>query len=170
MTTMCSWKTLSQVKTFFFIFPIFFSTYSCASCHLSCLTCNGSSESQCITCRSGRFSYDGKCLNSCPDGYYGDKKRQECMACPTGCATCSNNGFCLTCKENWMKNKKNRCIASGSENCDECKWISMFFGIFILFYRIFYSYVLYSLSLSLKHTGFIKTRVSFFVYLHLIYV
>lgn len=107
-----------------FIFSL--STYSCASCHSSCLTCNGSSESQCITCRSGRFSHDGKCLNSCPDGYYGDKKRQECMACPTGCATCSNNGFCLTCKENWMKNKKNRCIASGSENCDECKWISMF--------------------------------------------
>lgn len=96
--------------------------YNCASCHLSCLTCNGSSESQCITCRSGRFSHDGKCLNSCPDGYYGDKKRQECMACPTGCATCSNNGFCLTCKENWTKNKKNRCIANGSETCDESEY------------------------------------------------
>lgn len=128
------------MKSFYIFFPI--STYSCASCHLSCLTCNGSSESQCITCRSGRFSHDGKCLNSCPDGYYGDKKRQECMACPTGCATCSNNGFCLTCKENWMKNKKNRCIASGSENCDECKWISMFRDIYFIFVSFLQLYIL----------------------------
>lgn len=89
---------------------------------MSCLTCNGSSESQCITCRSGRFAYEGKCMNSCPDGFFGDKKRQECMACPTGCATCTNNGFCLTCKDSWTKNKKNRCVANGSDNCDECKW------------------------------------------------
>lgn len=101
---------------------------SCATCHLSCLTCNGSSETQCITCRTGRFAFDGKCLNSCPDGYYGDKKRQECMPCPNGCATCTNNGFCLTCKEHWTKNKKNRCIVSGSEHCDECKF---FFFLFL---------------------------------------
>lgn len=94
---------------------------SCAACHSSCLTCNGSAESQCITCRAGRFAFEGKCLNSCPDGYYGDKKRQECMVCSTGCATCTSNGFCLTCKENWTKNKKNRCISNGSDNCDECK-------------------------------------------------
>lgn len=96
--------------------------YNCASCHSSCSTCNGSSESQCITCRSGRFAFDGKCLNSCPAGYYGDKKRQECVACPRGCATCSSNGFCLTCKDNWTKNKKGKCIANGSDNCDESEY------------------------------------------------
>uniref|UniRef100_A0A1B0AQK3 Furin-like cysteine-rich domain-containing protein n=1 Tax=Glossina palpalis gambiensis TaxID=67801 RepID=A0A1B0AQK3_9MUSC len=94
--------------------------HSCASCHSSCATCNGSAESQCITCRSGRFAHDGKCLNSCPDGFYADKKRQECIPCPTGCATCSSNGFCLTCQENWTRNKKGKCIITGSENCDEC--------------------------------------------------
>lgn len=98
---------------------------SCASCHPSCLTCNGSSETQCITCRTGRFSFEGKCLNNCPTGYYGDKKRQECMPCPTGCETCTNNGFCLTCKENWIANKKNRCILNGSDNCDECKYLDI---------------------------------------------
>ncbi|XP_053949686.1 furin-like protease 2 isoform X1 [Anastrepha ludens] len=96
--------------------------YNCASCHSSCATCNGSAESQCITCRSGRFALDGKCLNNCPDGYYADKKRQECVACPTGCATCSSNGFCLTCHENWTRNKKGKCIISGSENCDESEY------------------------------------------------
>ncbi|XP_037934689.1 furin-like protease 2 [Teleopsis dalmanni] len=96
--------------------------YNCASCHSSCATCNGSAESQCITCRSGRFAFDGKCLNSCPDGYYADKKRQECVSCPTGCATCSINGFCLTCRENWTRNKKGKCIITGSENCDESEY------------------------------------------------
>nr|XP_036218232.1 furin-like protease 2 [Bactrocera oleae] len=96
--------------------------YNCASCHPSCDTCNGSAESQCITCRSGRFAFDGKCLNNCPDGYYADKKRQECVACPTGCATCSSNGFCLTCRENWTRNKKSKCIITGSENCDESEY------------------------------------------------
>ncbi|XP_028894681.1 furin-like protease 2 [Zeugodacus cucurbitae] len=96
--------------------------YNCASCHSSCDTCNGSAESQCITCRSGRYAFDGKCLNNCPDGYYADKKRQECVACPTGCATCSSNGYCLTCNANWTRNKKGKCIITGSENCDESEY------------------------------------------------
>lgn len=53
--------------------------YSCADCHQSCATCNGSSESQCIQCKPNRFSFDGKCLNVCPDGHFGDKKRKECL-------------------------------------------------------------------------------------------
>lgn len=100
---------------------LFLLIFSCASCHSSCDTCNGSAESQCITCRSGRYALDGKCLNRCPDGYYADKKRQECVACPTGCATCTTNGFCLTCQQNWTLNKKGKCIITGSENCEECE-------------------------------------------------
>uniref|UniRef100_W4VRF9 furin n=1 Tax=Corethrella appendiculata TaxID=1370023 RepID=W4VRF9_9DIPT len=95
--------------------------YNCADCHSSCATCNGSSETQCISCRFSRFSYEGKCLNSCPDGYYGDKKRHECMACPLGCATCTSS-MCLTCKDNWTKNKKGKCIANGNNNCDESEF------------------------------------------------
>lgn len=119
-------------KFFILLFCFLFFSFSCASCHSSCLTCNGSSETQCITCRTGRFSYEGKCLNNCPIGYYGDKKRQECMPCPTGCETCTSNGFCLTCKENWIKNKKNRCILNGSDNCDECKYENTLLNIYIL--------------------------------------
>lgn len=79
-------------------------------------------------------------MNSCPDGYYGDKKRQECMPCPTGCETCTSNGFCLTCKENWIKNKKSRCIVKGSDNCDESKFSLTFFFIIklILYFILFF--------------------------------
>lgn len=97
--------------------------YSCANCHSSCASCNGSSESQCILCRVARFSLDGKCLTNCPDGYYGDKKRRECMACGVGCSTCSGD-TCLTCKAGWTKNKKGQCVTDGSNNCDECEFFS----------------------------------------------
>ncbi|CAO1381843.1 unnamed protein product [Diamesa hyperborea] len=95
--------------------------FNCANCHSSCASCNGSSESQCILCRSNRFSYEGKCLNTCPDGFFSDKKRKECMQCPVGCATCSGD-TCLTCKTDWMKNKKDKCVTNGSSNCDESEY------------------------------------------------
>ncbi|XP_058061771.1 furin-like protease 2 [Anopheles bellator] len=96
--------------------------YNCADCHPSCATCNGSSESQCILCRGGRFAHEGRCLNSCPDGYYGDKKRHECIGCPHGCATCSNGAVCLTCHDHWTMNRKGKCIANGNNNCDESEY------------------------------------------------
>ncbi|XP_041766317.1 furin-like protease 2 isoform X2 [Anopheles merus] len=96
--------------------------YNCADCHPSCATCNGSSESQCILCRAGRFAHEGRCLNACPDGYYGDKKRHECIACPHGCATCGNGAVCITCHDNWTMNRKGKCIANGNNNCDESEY------------------------------------------------
>lgn len=95
--------------------------FNCADCHSSCSSCNGSSETQCILCKPNRFSLEGKCLTSCPDGFYGDKKRKECLPCPTGCATCSSD-TCLTCKEDWVKNKKDKCVTKGSNNCDESEY------------------------------------------------
>lgn len=56
---------------------------SCADCHPSCASCNGSSESQCIQCKPNRFSLEGKCLTLCPDGFYSDKKRKECLPVST---------------------------------------------------------------------------------------
>lgn len=43
------------------------------------------------------------------------------MACPKGCGACTQNGLCSTCLPGWIKNKKGRCIAKGSDNCDECE-------------------------------------------------
>lgn len=43
------------------------------------------------------------------------------MSCPKGCGACSQNGLCSTCLPGWIKNKKGRCIAKGSDNCDECE-------------------------------------------------
>ncbi|KAK6644158.1 Furin-like protease 2 [Polyplax serrata] len=95
--------------------------YNCAACHSSCETCNGSSETQCITCRPGRFSYNGQCLTVCPVGHYADKKRKECLSCPKGCETCSNS-LCLSCEKDWSLNKKGKCVPNGSVKCDSSEY------------------------------------------------
>ncbi|XP_039291370.1 furin-like protease 2 [Nilaparvata lugens] len=90
--------------------------YRCVACHSSCETCSGDGVAQCVTCRSGRLFLDGTCHAVCPDGYYGDKKRRECMTCPRGCATC-NSATCLTCHAGYTLDKKARCVKQGTARC-----------------------------------------------------
>nr|XP_018904804.1 PREDICTED: furin-like protease 2 [Bemisia tabaci] len=90
--------------------------YRCSACHNSCETCSGPQENQCITCRSGYYALNGKCFKACPDGYYSNKKRRECMRCSPGCATCNSAG-CLTCQSDFELNKKNKCVRAGGLQC-----------------------------------------------------
>ncbi|XP_043658322.1 furin-like protease 2 isoform X2 [Drosophila teissieri] len=97
----------------------------CAFCHSTCATCNGPTDQDCITCRSSRYAWQNKCLISCPDGFYADKKRLECMPCQEGCKTCTSNGVCSECLQNWTLNKRDKCIVSGSEGCSESEFFSL---------------------------------------------
>ncbi|KAH8408854.1 hypothetical protein KR009_002398 [Drosophila setifemur] len=97
----------------------------CAFCHSTCATCNGPTEQDCITCRQSRYAWQNKCLNSCPNGFYADKKRLECMPCQEGCKTCTSNGVCSECLQNWMLNKRDKCIVAGSETCSESEFFSL---------------------------------------------
>lgn len=90
--------------------------YRCIPCHTTCETCSGPGESECVTCRGGRLALGGICYTVCPDGYYTDKKRKECMHCPPGCATC-NSATCLTCSVGYTLNKKGKCVREGSSQC-----------------------------------------------------
>ncbi|XP_030564586.1 furin-like protease 2 isoform X2 [Drosophila novamexicana] len=96
----------------------------CTYCHSSCATCNGATENNCITCRPSRYAWQNKCLNNCPDGFYADKKRLECLPCHEGCKSCSSNGICTECLPNWTLNKKDKCIVAGSESCFESEYYS----------------------------------------------
>ncbi|KPU75290.1 uncharacterized protein Dana_GF19273, isoform B [Drosophila ananassae] len=95
----------------------------CALCHSSCATCNGPTELDCITCRPSRYVWKNKCLNSCPSGFFADKKRLECMPCQEGCRSCTSNGICSECLENWTL-AKDKCIVPGSEACSESEFLS----------------------------------------------
>ena len=39
--------------------------------------------------------HDNACIGSCPDGFYG--LNSECVACDTGCETCTSASVCVTC-------------------------------------------------------------------------
>ncbi|XP_072380228.1 furin-like protease 2 isoform X2 [Diabrotica undecimpunctata] len=91
--------------------------YGCASCHESCETCTGSNSSQCISCPSGRFWHEGRCIKECPAHHYADSQRKECIECPPGCSEC-NKTTCISCLDDWKVNSKGRCVSQNSDKCD----------------------------------------------------
>jgi hypothetical protein len=71
----------------------------CFQCDSSCLTCKGSSSSQCISCVAGRYLSFGYCLTCSP----------SCLTCSTSstnCTSCSNillNNKCYnTCPDGYF--------------------------------------------------------------------
>nr|CAD7439910.1 unnamed protein product [Timema bartmani] len=91
--------------------------YGCEACHASCDQCSGPNETHCVSCRAGRFSLNGTCVDACPDGYYADKKRKECLKCAPGCSLCASGGVCLECADQWVLNRKNKCLPKDSHLC-----------------------------------------------------
>ncbi|XP_012252633.2 furin-like protease 2 isoform X2 [Athalia rosae] len=95
--------------------------YNCAPCHSSCETCNGTGPSQCISCRPGLEFSEGACRTSCPTGYSADKKRRECILCPTGCQDCSSTR-CFTCSPDWNLDSSGVCYPSTRARCDSMEY------------------------------------------------
>ena len=63
---------------------------ACVFCHHSCLTCDGTSDTSCLSCTPTRFyKPDTKqCLSSCPGtGYF--RSGNQCLACHPNCVSCS---------------------------------------------------------------------------------
>ena len=74
--------------------------------YFTCRTCDGDGNSKCLTCESGKFLHNGKCISECPDGYWEDSTVNECKQCHQDtdgpyytCATCDagGNNNCLSC-------------------------------------------------------------------------
>ena len=96
------------------------TTNSCKKCHPSCLTCEGSSASDCKTCQLPSFLYQKTCITNCPIplwrasssllcgtscqiSQYGDLIDRICKDCDASCNSCRNIGptNCLTCFDGW---------------------------------------------------------------------
>ncbi|KAL4495999.1 hypothetical protein ABPG72_015421 [Tetrahymena utriculariae] len=83
------------------------------TCHDSCLTCNGPTENQCLTCplnstpsgnkctcNSGYSAQSNSCIQTCQTGYVKDSTGKLCVQdfCSTStCNTCLS-GLCTSCK------------------------------------------------------------------------
>ena len=96
---------------------------TCNKCHSTCLTCSGPGPSACLTCDkqgenpifrdntcsltcpTGTFMHENangfrECVATCGDGFAIIPENNQCVDCPSTCATCSGSapGQCLTCQ------------------------------------------------------------------------
>lgn len=117
----------------------------CNLCHLTCESCIGPLETDCVSCNNlFPFLYIGTCITKCPNSYYSAKGICEscdpaCISCSgplkTNCLQCLNgnfleNGICVTkCSETyWINNDTltcekciNPCLTCKSELiCNTC--------------------------------------------------
>jgi len=68
-------------------------SFSCFACNSSCATCN---STQCFTCQSTYYYYNGACLSSCPNNTY--SYNFTCSDCSATCLTCQNSStLCTSC-------------------------------------------------------------------------
>ena len=74
------------------------TTNLCNLCDSSCLTCNGPSSSNCISCLQTIW-LAGQCVSNCPLSDYYIATSNTCGLCDSSCQTCTGptNVECLTC-------------------------------------------------------------------------
>lgn len=132
------------------------NNYRCGPCDSKCESCTGPNADQCITCKSGYFELKGTCHSKCPDFYYPDQKRHECLACPAGCVAC-NSTACHACDQNFSLNKKGRCLKTGSQQCQPGKntFILTIFTIICLHVQKCYDF--YFLLFKLVNFGLVRS-------------
>ena len=98
-------------------------TMQCTQCfqgsgptYYTCATCSGGSSTNCNSCNVGSFLDSNKCVNPCPNGYWGDTSSNTCKSCYSGtgpfytCATCSGGA----------SNNCNSCNAGSFLYSNEC--------------------------------------------------
>uniref|UniRef100_A0A3Q3W1N2 Growth factor receptor domain-containing protein n=1 Tax=Mola mola TaxID=94237 RepID=A0A3Q3W1N2_MOLML len=72
---------------------------TCEMCDPSCGECVSGGEDGCMSCAPGlvHLRKEGRCLPSCPQGFYHDTVHRTCEPCHASCPTCSGtncrNGF-----------------------------------------------------------------------------
>uniref|UniRef100_A0A3P9MI74 Proprotein convertase subtilisin/kexin type 5b n=1 Tax=Oryzias latipes TaxID=8090 RepID=A0A3P9MI74_ORYLA len=76
------------------------NTMACQQCDPSCRQCSGPGNQNCLKCRNGFvfLKKEGRCLQSCPEGYFVDRQ-SVCHKCHPTCKTCNREGgvACLSC-------------------------------------------------------------------------
>lgn len=71
---------------------------TCVPCKNSCSLCSGIDN--CTQCKSGFFLYGTDCIDTCPEGQFGDDVQNKCTQCPTTCSLCDSAKICTDCKDN----------------------------------------------------------------------
>nr|XP_005987835.1 PREDICTED: proprotein convertase subtilisin/kexin type 5-like [Latimeria chalumnae] len=124
------------------------ATQLCEQCSFTCESCKGKSEN-CLRCKNEDYSlflFEGRCVFSCPDGYFGsadglcekcDRSCQTCDESKTKCSTCIKglyleNDQCLSeCSVGYYPDEDGTCkhcsahcnICDGSKTCKVCSYM-----------------------------------------------
>lgn len=117
------------------------TSYICKYCTESnCLKCSAN-ENYCNECKKPMVLIEGKCVTSCPDGFYLDSFLNKCIKCDPICGKCSLSpsncidciiGFSFnsnnsTCNDNCLDSQvtdlsnPNRCRNCTVSSCKKCK-------------------------------------------------
>ncbi|XP_068609494.1 proprotein convertase subtilisin/kexin type 5 [Brachionichthys hirsutus] len=79
----------------------------CDRCDPSCSECTGGGEDGCLSCAPGLVYLRGKgrCLLSCPRGFYDDSAHGRCELCHASCRTCSgkDSRSCDSCYPGYQR-------------------------------------------------------------------
>ena len=88
----------------------YWSGTQCSSCDATCVTCSGSSSSDCVTCfTDAAFDASHQCV--CNPNFYWTGT--QCSLCDPTCVTCSGTSTnCLTCPTNAALNSNNHCACN----------------------------------------------------------
>uniref|UniRef100_A0A8P4K715 Proprotein convertase subtilisin/kexin type 5a n=1 Tax=Dicentrarchus labrax TaxID=13489 RepID=A0A8P4K715_DICLA len=86
----------------------------CEKCDPSCGECIGGGEDGCLSCAPGLIYLrkEGRCLPSCPQGYYHDGSGHACEDCDSSCLECRGSGpaNCTMCPTQAILEAGGRCL------------------------------------------------------------
>jgi hypothetical protein len=84
----------------------------CQTCTKNCQICKN--ETTCAQCSGTLFLFDGKCVESCNEGYFRDYNPRSCKKCHKGCEKCNDFSRCNQCKEDFYL-KEGVCVTKCGE-------------------------------------------------------
>ncbi|EAR96176.2 REJ domain protein (macronuclear) [Tetrahymena thermophila SB210] len=107
----------------------------CNTCDSTCLTCSGSGNNQCTTCKDNNYYLSDKynyCVSSCDSDQYIDltSSQKYCRSCMSKCQTCTNSNGCQKCLTGYYytgnscapcDNTCNSCSGPGKDQCTICQ-------------------------------------------------
>ncbi|KRX04787.1 WW domain [Pseudocohnilembus persalinus] len=91
---------------------------TCSDCYNTCQTCNGLSNTDCLSCTGAYYYYDedSTCVTTCVDGYWedaSDTSAQVCGDCDANCLTCGNSAVqCTSCYQKYLDPTTETCVAT----------------------------------------------------------